>query len=103
MCGDRWRARGTFREFIVRRPEMVYPEWIVYYKRHVDEESLKKMQQSRAEAAELRKAVDARFPTYLPSLGITVSCIRRQMNIELNFPLNFEGLVLGCIDADFCK
>ena len=25
------------------------------------------------------------------------------MNIELNFPPNFEGLVLGCIDPDFCK
>ena len=25
------------------------------------------------------------------------------MNIELNFPPNFEGLVLSCIDADFCK
>ena len=29
--------------------------------------------------------------------------LRRQMNNELNFPPNFEGLVLGCIDADFCK
>ena len=29
--------------------------------------------------------------------------LRRRMNIELNFPPNFEGLVLGCIDADFCK
>ena len=29
--------------------------------------------------------------------------VRRRMNIELNFPPNFEGLVLGCIDADFCK
>ena len=28
---------------------------------------------------------------------------RRRVNIQLNFPLNFEGLVLGCIDADFCK
>ena len=28
---------------------------------------------------------------------------RRRMNIELNFPPNFERLVLGCIDADFCK
>ena len=28
---------------------------------------------------------------------------RRRMNSELNFPPNFEGLVLGCIDADFCK
>ena len=26
-----------------------------------------------------------------------------EVNIELNFPPNFEGLVLGCIDADFCK
>ena len=25
------------------------------------------------------------------------------MNNELNFPPNFEGLVLGYIDADFCK
>ena len=28
--------------------------------------------------------------------------LRRRMNTELNFP-HFEGLVLGCIDADFCK
>ncbi len=33
----------------------------------------------------------------------SASRIRRQMNNELNFPPNFEGLVLGCIDADFCK
>ena len=31
------------------------------------------------------------------------SQLGRRMNIELNFPANFEGLVLGCIDADFCK
>ena len=29
--------------------------------------------------------------------------IRSEVNSELNFPSNFEGLVLGCIDADFCK
>ena len=29
--------------------------------------------------------------------------LRRRMNDELNFPPNFERLVLGCIDADFCK
>ena len=29
--------------------------------------------------------------------------LRRQMKNELNFPPNFEGLVLGCIDADFGK
>ena len=27
--------------------------------------------------------------------------LRRRINIELNFPPNFEELVLGCIDADF--
>ena len=29
--------------------------------------------------------------------------VRSEVNTELNFPPNFEGLVLGCIDADFCK
>ena len=29
--------------------------------------------------------------------------LRRRMNHELNFPPNFGRLVLGCIDADFCK
>ena len=33
-----------------------------------------------------------------PELGL-----RSEVNTELNFPPNFEGLVLGCIDADFCK
>ena len=28
--------------------------------------------------------------------------VRRRMNNELDFPPNFERLVLGCIDADFC-
>ena len=28
--------------------------------------------------------------------------LRTPVNIEY-FPPNFEGLVLGCIDADFCK
>ena len=37
---------------------------------------------------------------YLASKGVT---LRRRMNNELNFPPNFERLVLGCIDADFCK
>ena len=29
--------------------------------------------------------------------------LRSEMNIELNHPPNLERLVLGCIDADFCK
>ena len=31
------------------------------------------------------------------------SILRSEVNSELNFSPNFEGLVLGCIDADFCK
>ena len=31
------------------------------------------------------------------------SWVRSEVNSELNFPPNFEGLVVGCIDADFCK
>ena len=34
---------------------------------------------------------------------VLVDDLRRRMNIELNFPPNFEGLVLGCIDADVCE
>ena len=38
-------------------------------------------------------------------LGVLVvsSSLRRRINNDLNFPPNFERLVLGCIDADFCK
>ena len=36
-------------------------------------------------------------------LAIDGSTLRRRMNIELKFSPNFEGLVLGCIDADSCK
>ena len=31
------------------------------------------------------------------------SSVRGRINIELNFSPNVEGLVLGCIDADFTK
>ena len=36
-------------------------------------------------------------------LGKRAEGLRSEVNSELNFPSNFEGLVLGCIDADFCK
>ena len=40
----------------------------------------------------------------LESADVDVTVIvGRRMNNELNFPPNFERLVLGCIDADFCK
>ena len=32
-----------------------------------------------------------------------ISRLRSEVNSELNFPPNSEGLVLGCIDADFIK
>ena len=34
---------------------------------------------------------------------LVASGLRRRMNNELNFPPNFERLVLGCITADFCE
>ena len=39
-----------------------------------------------------------------PRLEISKDTIEKKIenNIEY-FSLNFEGLVLGCIDADFCK
>ena len=37
------------------------------------------------------------------SAGQLGAGLRSEVNSELNFSPNFEGLVLGCIDADFCK
>ena len=39
-------------------------------------------------------------PRGVHALGLQ---LRSEVNSELNFCPNFEGLVLGCIDADFCK
>ena len=39
----------------------------------------------------------------VPSRIYDASRLRRRMNIELKFPPNSAGLVLGCIDADFSK
>ena len=37
-------------------------------------------------------------------LADSAACpLRSEVNSELNLSPNFEGLVLGCIDADFCK
>ena len=43
---------------------------------------------------------DEYFEVYSPPIK---SQLRSEVNSELNFSPNFEGLVLGCIDADFCK
>ena len=50
------------------------------------------------EVVELAAAEIARHPR-----AAVEPDLRSEVNIELNFPPNFEGLVLGCIDADFCK
>ena len=42
-------------------------------------------------------------PTLAAGLRQERSPLRSEVNSELNFSPNFEGLVLGCIDADFCK
>ena len=36
-------------------------------------------------------------------LAVRAGVNKEAKNNELNFPPNFERLVLGCIDADFCK
>ena len=60
-------------------------------------------------------ALVALHPSYLPEAEADrvvqaladvfpfVYSVRSEVNSELNFSPNFEGLVLGCIDADFCK
>ena len=44
------------------------------------------------------------FKSYAASQGFVLQAyIRTPVNNIEYFPPNFEGLVLGCIDADFCK
>ena len=38
-----------------------------------------------------------------PLSAVEAPLDRRRRSHELDFPPNFERLVLGCIDADFCK
>lgn len=40
VCGDRWAAVGTFREFVVYDPSQIYPEYIIYYRRHYEADLL---------------------------------------------------------------
>ncbi len=54
---------------------------------------------NKAEMAEFERDLEA----VSPHLRKGADKLRSEVNSELNFPPNFEGLVLGCIDADFCK
>ena len=48
-----------------------------------------------------------RSPLHLVLLRGRTGMLERRLRTPVNnveyFPPNFEGLVLGCIDADFCK
>lgn len=36
LCGDRWAAVGTFREFVLYDSSQVYPEYIIHYRRAME-------------------------------------------------------------------
>jgi len=36
VVGDREKCRGTFREIIVYANSQVYPEYVIWYRRHYD-------------------------------------------------------------------
>ena len=60
----------------------------------------------RATAQDLKLRATARVPSAEAAVAVRADGtlqVRSEVNSELNFPPNFEGLVLGCIDADFCK
>ena len=64
------------------------------------------LQSCRAKLEDAISQLDNRMQKMVNDLradGNAALEVRRQMNNELNFTPNFEGLVLGCIDADFCK
>ena len=43
------------------------------------------------------------YPDKCTAAGPALVALRTPVNNIEYFPPNFEGLVLGCIDADFCK
>ena len=47
--------------------------------------------------------MDESIPGTLELFADTDARLRTPVNNIEYFPPNFEGLVLGCIDADFCK
>ena len=69
--------------------------------------------ESIEDAANIRSSTDAQGRTQLQRQAMaapgTVAAaeqadqVRTPVNNSDYFPPNFEGLVLGCIDADFCK
>ena len=72
----------------------------LHYVGYVEEDETPEQIMAKFEQLEKiqREAEQAKAATQLQAAEL-----RRRMNDELNFPPNFERLVLGCIDADFCK
>ena len=73
---------------------------------HYDAVNQSEIAPLRREVAELRGVVQdlsSRFNAAEGTEQHDTVALRSEVNSELNFPSNFEGLVLGCIDADFCK
>jgi HEAT repeat protein len=55
LCGDRWKAVGTFREFVVYNSAQVYPAYIIYYRRTTQRELLGRVR-TVAEEKDLEQA-----------------------------------------------
>lgn len=49
LCGDRWTAVGTYREFIVYSSGQVYPQYIIAYRRVMQSTFLQSLGQAAAE------------------------------------------------------
>lgn len=68
VCGDRWRAVGTFREFVLYEAKQVYPSFIIRYKRCSEAQVCKA----------LRDASEADPDCILPQLVPHVACLATQ-------------------------
>lgn len=62
LCGDRWAAVGTFREFVLYESSQVYPEYIIHYRRVMQGELLQSIGQITPEACETSEWVRELVP-----------------------------------------
>eukprot|EP00927_Polykrikos_kofoidii_P082895 TRINITY_DN8361_c0_g1_i1.p1 TRINITY_DN8361_c0_g1~~TRINITY_DN8361_c0_g1_i1.p1 ORF type:complete len:923 (+),score=182.26 TRINITY_DN8361_c0_g1_i1:106-2874(+) len=51
LCGDRWAAVGTFREFVLYTSDQVYPAYIISYRRTMQSALLRAISECDTEAA----------------------------------------------------
>jgi len=62
LCGDRWAAVGTFREFVLYESSQVYPEYIIHYRRMMQGELLQAIGQIAPEECETSARVHQLVP-----------------------------------------